>query len=96
MVPDGPNQRFTDFTGPHVAPGGPSSKIGSPDYEKCYAAATGYLVKLFLNRNKQKGTKGKCFVVGVERRGRPAAPLPRCSVTGPSARAAAPSRQGSC
>ena len=64
MVPDGPNQRFTDFTGPHVAPGGPSSKIGSPDYERCYAAATGYLVKLFLNRNKQKGTKGKCLLWG--------------------------------
>jgi hypothetical protein len=59
MVPDGPNQRFTDFNGPHVVPGGPSSKIGSPDYDKCYAAATGYLIKLFLNRNKQKGTKGE-------------------------------------
>jgi len=56
-VESGDSARYKDFIGPHVVSGSESSKIGTPDYEKCYDAARDYLLQLFLKRNKQVNTE---------------------------------------
>jgi len=46
-------KRFDSFKGPYCEIGAPSSEIGTPEFQKCYDAATKYILDLFLSRNKQ-------------------------------------------
>merc|ERR1712224_469171 len=48
--------RYTDFEGPHCVPGEASSQEGTEEFQKCYDAATQYLLKRFLDQNKQPKT----------------------------------------
>uniref|UniRef100_A0A7S2W737 Uncharacterized protein n=1 Tax=Mucochytrium quahogii TaxID=96639 RepID=A0A7S2W737_9STRA len=56
-VDDGPNQRFTDFEGPHIIPGTRSATIDTPEYEQCYEAAAQYCLQLFASRKKSPKKK---------------------------------------
>jgi hypothetical protein len=52
-VDSGLKQRYNDFQGPYVKPGGPQAEFGNPEYEAAYAAARDYFLNLFLRRNQQ-------------------------------------------
>jgi len=45
-----PGKRFEDFQGPYATP---DMTPGTPELQKCYEAASHYLLDLFLARNKQ-------------------------------------------
>jgi len=46
-------KRFDDFKGPYCEKGTPSGQVGTPEFQKCYDAATKYILDLFLAKNKQ-------------------------------------------